>query len=225
MSSASRIVVTGTDTGVGKTHIACALAHALKSAGLSVSAIKPIESGVSLLEPGDEDGARLAAATGQRQPRRALLRLSAPIAPPEAAEQEGVTIDLEGLLERAVQLADGADVCLIEAAGGLLSPLSWDGNALDVARRLGASTLLVSADRLGTVNHTLLSLSALDAAEIPVAGVVLSAPEHADASTGHNAAAIQRLAPGHRVVMAPREPEPERLQGCVAHLVRKLSGA
>ena len=81
---------------------------------------------------------------------------------------------------------------------------------VDVARALGACALVVAVDRLGTINQALLTLSALELAGVPCAGVVLTTPETADLSTGTNAAAISRLSGLDRVVAAPRSAYPDR---------------
>src|SRR5512141_2177053 len=126
-------LIVGTDTGVGKTWITCALAQALKDAGQRVVAVKPIET--DCLDPPrvDEDGIRLAAATGQAGPKRALVRLPGQVAPAIAADQAGVTIDYDDLVARIRALATPETLLLVEGAGGLLSPLTWTDNHLDLA--------------------------------------------------------------------------------------------
>ena len=84
---------------------------------------------------------------------------------------------------------------------------------MDVARALGACALVVGVDRLGTINHTLLTLSALELSGIPCAGVVLTSPDAPDQSTGTNAAAIARLSGLDRVVAAPKTAYPDRSEG------------
>ena len=81
---------------------------------------------------------------------------------------------------------------------------------VDVARALGACALVVAVDRLGTINQTLLTLSALELAGVPCAGVVLTTPEFSDQSTGFNATAIARLSGLDRVVAAPKAAYPDR---------------
>jgi dethiobiotin synthetase len=187
------VVVAGTDTGVGKTFVGCALAGALARAGRRVLAGKPVESGCGDGPRDAEDGALLAAATGQREPREALVRLRAPIAPALAAEREGVTIDLDALAARIRAMGRGFDVVLVEGAGGVLSPLSWTRDVTHVARDLDARVLLVSADRLGVLHHVRASVQTLLDTWLLPAGVVLSAPAEPDASTGTNTAALARV--------------------------------
>lgn len=208
MANRTTVVLTGTDTGVGKTWAGRALALALRQAGRAVVAIKPIESGCAA-EPGQaEDGALLAAATGQAEPRHALRRFRAPVAPAVAADAEGGNLELDQLATEIEQHSRQADVLLLEGAGGVLAPLAWDWTVLDLARVFEASALVLGSDRLGVINHTLLTLSALDLAGIRVAGVVLTPPATPDPSTGHNAGAIGRLSGIERVRVAPRADDP-----------------
>lgn len=202
-STGHAIVITGTDTSVGKTFTGIGLATALRRRGRRVVAVKPLESGCGDVASATEDGVALARATGQLEPTQALLRFRDPVAPPEAADREGRSIDFDALLERVVRHSVGAEIALVEGAGGLLSPLTWDKNVLDVARHLRASVLLIAADRLGTINHTLMALEIVKAAELPLLGVILNPPGVADASTGSNAAAIERLSGLRRIATVP----------------------
>ena len=169
-----RFLVVGTDTGVGKTHVGVGLARAWRTLGLNVVALKPVESGIADLQPEEEDGVRLARATGQSAPLQALQRLSAPIAPPAAADRDGVTVSLEGMVAGLREAEGDADIVLIEGAGGVLSPLSWEHTALDLAREMDASVILVAADSLGALNQVGSALRVLWAENLEVLAVVLS---------------------------------------------------
>lgn len=213
-------LVVGTDTSVGKTYITCALARALVAAGQRVVAIKAVETGTTG-EPGDhEDGVLLARATGQAEPRAALVRLRTPIGAAMAADVDGVRIDVRELTDRIRALSTGVDQVLVELVGGLLSPFTWEDDALDFAHLLDARAVVVGADRLGTINHILLTLQALKAERIPIVGVVLSAPEEADATTGTNADAIHRLSGLDAVVTVPHLPSPAQ----AAEAVKEVAG-
>src|SRR6478752_9087069 len=198
-----RILVTSTGLGVGKTWVTCALARALRDAGRQVIAIKPVETGCSGQPGKGEDGVRLARATGQTQPAHAILRLAEPVAPVLASERAGADIDFDALVLKIERYAESAEVTLIEGAGGLLTPVTWEWNMTDLARALGAGALVVGVDRRGTINHTLLTLSALELAGIPCAGVVLT-QEVRDSSSGANATAIARLSGVERIKTLPR---------------------
>jgi dethiobiotin synthetase len=203
-----RILVTGTDTNVGKTWVACALAHTLRGTGKGVVAIKPVETGCSDPPTVREDGVLLAHATGQSQPAHAILRLSEPGAPVLAGDRTDGAIDFDALVLKIERYAEDAEFLLIEGTGGLLTPVTWEWSMTDVARALGASALVVAVDRLGTINHTLLTLSALELAGIACLGVVLTAPGGRDRSAAANAAAIARLSGIDRVIVVPRAADP-----------------
>jgi dethiobiotin synthetase len=203
------VVVAGTDTGVGKTFVACALARALARAGRRVLAVKPVESGCTESAPEQEDGALLAVATGQPEPRRALVRLRAPIAPALAAEREGVALDVDALAASVKAMGATFDVVLVEGAGGLLSPLSWTRDVTHLAHGLDAGVLLVAADRLGVIHHVRAAVQVLFDTYLSPEAIVLSSPEEPDASTATNAAALARVLAAYgevasRVVRVPR---------------------
>jgi dethiobiotin synthetase len=196
----STVLVTGTGIRVGKTRVACGLAGALGAAGRRVVAVKAVETGRGDATAVEDDGAVLAAATGQAEPREPLVRLTAPVVPALAAEREDTTIDLDALVLRIEELRTGTDVLLLEGAGGLLSPIAWEWSVVELAQTLGAAVLVVGIDAVGVINHALLTLSSLELAGLPVLGVVLTPPDAADASTGTNAAAIARVSGLDRVV-------------------------
>jgi dethiobiotin synthetase len=203
-----RVLITGTGAGVGKTWVACALVRALRDLGKQVIAIKPVETGRSGQPTDWEDGVRLAKATGQEQPTQAIIRLPLPGAPVLGGEGVESAIDFDALVLKIERYIDGAEFGLVEGTGGLLTPVTWEWNMTDLARDLGACALIVAEDRFGTINHTLLTLSALELAGIPCAGVVLTTPETTDRSTGVNAAAIARLSGVDRVMAVPRAADP-----------------
>ncbi|MDP6942568.1 MAG: dethiobiotin synthase [Myxococcota bacterium] len=195
------VCVTGTDTDVGKTWVTAALGAALVARGKSVVAIKPVESGLGGGDLGD--GAVLAAATGQEAPTQALTRLCAPLAPPVASEREEVRLDTAMWISEIRRYSRGADVTLVEGAGGLLSPLTWSSTFRDLALVLKARTLVVGLDRLGTLNHTLMTLELLNRSGVVPIGVVLNTV-NSDSSTGSNAASLQRVQPFLGVATVPR---------------------
>lgn len=225
------VVVVGTDTGVGKTLVTCALAHALRAEGKRVLAIKPIETGIG---PGDDagtDGAELARASGQEKPRAALVRLRDPLTPALAAEREGVTIDVDALADEIRELGQGYDVVLVECAGGVLSPLSWTHDATTLAHRLKEDyVLLVGSDRLGTISLIHTAVQCLLDTWLHATAIVLSAPATPDASTGTNAGVLRRRLAHYggaheRIVEVPRVASPEDAAGSLADVVRWLAAA
>jgi dethiobiotin synthetase len=163
-----RLVVCGTDTDVGKTVVSALLVQ-----GLGATYWKPVQSG---LEGGGDTGRvrRLLDLPAERiQPE--AYRLAAPMSPHWAAERQGVTIDPERLALPAIE-----GPLVVETAGGLLVPLRRDWLQIDQIARWGLPVLLVARSGLGTLNHTLLSLEALARRRIPVLGLVLNGPPHAD---------------------------------------------
>ncbi len=203
MNKRNAILITGTDTGVGKTLVARGLARALCEKGLKTLAVKPVESGVALESSPNEDGVLLAAATGQDHPTQALTRLTCPVAPPVAADREGVELPFEDWVREIEVLSNQADIVLVEGAGGFLSPLTWEASARDLAKRLEAPALLVVGNRLGCVNHTLLTVEALNRAGIPLVGIILSAVGEEDESFETNADTIRRSSSVERIASLP----------------------
>ncbi|EYD73679.1 dethiobiotin synthase [Limimaricola hongkongensis] len=153
------IIVTGTDTGIGKTIVSAALVQLL-----GARYWKPVQSGLE--EETDSDiVARLSGAEVLPE----AVRLSLPASPHISAEAEGVRIDPETL-----KLPEISGPLVVEGAGGLMVPLDDETTFLDLFARWGAPVVLVARTALGTINHSLLSLAALRAAGVPVAGVIFS---------------------------------------------------
>jgi dethiobiotin synthetase len=188
----SGLLVTGTDTGVGKTVVACALARGLRAAGRRVTVMKPVETGVTEA-PGDALRLRDAAADPAPLDEICPYRLRAPLAPAVAARLEGVTIDLARLEALIRRRLEGADVLLLEGAGGLLVPIADSVTWADLAARLRLPLLVVAANRLGTINHCALTARVAEEMGLSVAGFVLSSPGGRDLSADTNAAAITGL--------------------------------
>ncbi|MCC6847758.1 MAG: dethiobiotin synthase [Deltaproteobacteria bacterium] len=169
----SVVVVTGTDTGIGKTVVATAVAAALARRGRRVGVMKPAETGCA---PDPEDALALAAAAGDPSPLDDVCpyRFRDPVAPMLAAERAGVAIDVAALVERAERRAATVDVLLVEGAGGLLVPLAPDASFADLAARLAARVLVVVGSRLGAINHALLTFEALERRGLAAAGYVVN---------------------------------------------------
>lgn len=177
------VLVTGTDTGVGKTWIACGLARALTQEEWIVAVRKPAESGCELVdgEPFPEDAAALRVASGSVEPIEDIcaVRLVEALAPGIAAERAGVMVDVDAIVAEYRARAADLDSLVVEGAGGLLVPLARGVTYADFAERLGARLLVVTAAKLGAINHTLLTLEAARARGLDVIGVVVNhaAPE------------------------------------------------
>ncbi len=175
------LFITGTDTGVGKTIVAAGLVRLARNAGIRAIAVKPMETGCQVrsgvLFP--EDGAFLAEAAENDLSLDECVpfRFSLPASPARAAAMEGCGLNMADVEEHVRALTEDADLTVVEGAGGLMVPIQGRLMMIDLAQRLGYSSLLVGRTRLGTINHTLLSLHALKERGIPIAGVVLSCSE------------------------------------------------
>jgi dethiobiotin synthetase len=153
------VVVTGTDTGVGKTLVTAALAASAGVRGLAVAVVKPAQTGVGTGEESDvEVVVRLAAPATTRE----LARYPDPLAPWTAARVAGATpLDMTDVKTATSALVAEHDVVLLEGAGGLLVEMGERWDMADLAASVGASVVLVVRPGLGTLNHTALTLEAL----------------------------------------------------------------
>lgn len=168
----SVLVVTGTSTDVGKTVVTAALAALAASLGRTVAVCKPGQTGVAPGEPGDlAEVQRLSGVTGTVE----LARYPEPLAPDTAARRANLPMLELGAVADAVRFLDsGHDLTLVEGAGGLLVRLGAQGfTLLDVARELDAPVLVVASAGLGTLNHSALTVAALDAAGVSCPGLVV----------------------------------------------------
>jgi dethiobiotin synthetase len=174
----SGLLVTGTDTGVGKTVVACALAAALVERGLRTTVWKPVETGWDASAEDASDAARLRRAVGSAEPLEAICpyRLRAPLAPAVAARLEGIAIDVGHLARLYCARVASADIVVVEGAGGLLVPLTETTTYAELADDLGIPILIVGANRLGVINHVALTARVATAAGLHVIGFVLNTP-------------------------------------------------
>ena len=231
------LLITGTDTNVGKTWVTCFIARELIACGLRVAAYKPVCSGAIITSTMDapgtitgnlagtspanslviwEDVERLKAVIGEEWSDEIICpqRFLAPLAPPIAAKQEGRTVDFLRILSGAYQFP-GADVLLIEGAGGWLSPLTEQFTVADVAAKLRAPVLIVARAGLGTINHTLLTIESIRHRGLEIAGVVLNEPRPTDhdASTATNPEEIERRSGVPVLGVLPHGGDPGLLRG------------
>lgn len=203
------VFVTGTDTNVGKTYVACALARRARARGHKVFAFKPIETGCTATEGGllgaDQELLAVAAGDWQTGALRGLYRFPLPAAPLVAAQQVGSAIDLD-LVERTVRdgaAQSGASWTLVEGAGGWRVPITADADMAALAGRLRLPVLVVARAGLGTINHSLLTLEAIERDGLSVAGLVLSRREADDpAAAESNLAQIHRRWAGTILILS-----------------------
>jgi len=184
----SAFVVTGTDTGIGKTVFAAALTGAL-----GAHYWKPVQSG--LADGADKDSvASLAAVPAERIIPEAY-RLTEPLSPHRAAELDRVTIDPDVLVLPVVR------PLVVEGAGGALVPLTREVTYADVFAEWGLLTIIVARTSLGTINHSLLTIEALRARRVPIHGVAFVGEANED-----NEATICEMGKVHRLGRLPLLP-------------------
>jgi dethiobiotin synthetase len=168
-------LVTGTDTGVGKTVLAAAIAASLRARGVRVAAFKPVVTGLDEPEPGrPADHELLGAAAGADPHAVAPLRFGPPVSPHLAAELAGVAIEPDALAAAARAAGAAAEALVVEGVGGLLVPLAPGHTVRDLARALGLPVVVAARPGLGTINHSLLTVEAARAAGLDVRAVVLT---------------------------------------------------
>jgi dethiobiotin synthetase len=198
------LFVTGTDTGVGKTLVSCALIRGLRDRGLDVAAMKPIETGVGPAGPLDAIALREAAGASDLLTDVCPQQFALPAAPNVAAAAECRAVDLAAITSAFGRLSAGRDLVVVEGAGGLLVPIAEGFGMLELARRLGLPALIVARAALGTINHTLLTLQAAEIGKLDVIGVVISHSggelSHADSA---NLAELRRELSGRLVGEVP----------------------
>ena len=165
--SARTVLVTGTDTGIGKTHSSVALLHAFRRAGLRAVGMKPIASGCDWIDGRwrNEDALALQAASDPRPDYADInpVALPEPTAPTLAAVAAGVTVDIADLHAAHARLAAGAELVLVEGAGGWDAPLAEGLEHQDLARQFGGAVVLVVGIRLGCLSHARLTARAIAA--------------------------------------------------------------
>lgn len=165
--SARSVLVTGTDTGIGKTHSSVALLHALRHGGLRAVGMKPIASGCDWIDGRwrNTDAVALQAASDPRPDYVDInpVALPEPTAPTLAAIAAGVTVDVADLYAAHARLASTADVVLVEGAGGWDAPLAVGLEHRDLAHHLGGAVVLVVGLKLGCLSHARLTARAIAA--------------------------------------------------------------
>ena len=190
------LFVTGTDTGVGKTQITAALARLLNERNLIVRPRKPVESGCRLgdadLIPSDAVTLQAAAKSDELLISICPYRFELALSPELAAALVGVSLTLDEVCAACRQGVTETDFLLVEGAGGFYSPLASGVLNADLAVALSLPVLLVAADCLGTIGHTLLAVEAIKRRGLTLAGVVLNQVTPAVDPQMDNAAELSR---------------------------------
>ena len=194
------IFIAGTDTEIGKTHVAAAIAQQMLASGLQVGVYKPVASGCFRGPDGNlvsDDAQRLWTAAGCPETLESVCpqRFELPLAPPTAATAEGRRVDRQQMIEGARWWSQRCDSLVVEGAGGLMSPLDEGYFNADLARDLDADVLIVAGNKLGVINHTLQTIITAHFYHLRVLGIILNQSTlTVDDSVKTNATAIHRYA-------------------------------
>ena len=198
--------ITGTDTGVGKTIIAGALILVIRSLGLRVCGMKPIETGCMKAERGFKDRV-LETSDGMFLKETAdmddsidvitPIRFEKPLAPFPASEIEGIPVDIDKIKKAFKYLLKKYDMVVVEGIGGLLVPIQRDYFVLDLAKDFGLPIIIVSRPGIGTINHTLLTVNYAMKEGLNVAGIILnySRPPENTLAEQTNPEVIRQISP------------------------------
>ncbi len=218
--------ITGTDTGVGKTAVAAGLARLLRQRRTDVGVMKPVASGCRRDAGGwrCDDTDALIAAAGSRDAyaRVTPVAYAEPLSPHMASRLAGRRATRGEIRPRVLAaheaLADAHELLLVEGIGGFLVPLADDWTVADLAADLGLPVLVVAADRLGVISHTLLTIEAIRARDLPLAGVILNRPGPPGHAALTNAEAIRAVTDAPLFGPVPYLPdaEPDELADALA---------
>jgi dethiobiotin synthetase len=207
-------LVTGTDTGVGKTLVASALLRAFALSGLRAVGMKPVATGCRSAAPAraNEDVAALIDASSVRAPIDLInpYCFEPPIAPHIAAQQTGTSISLARIRDCYLSLASLADRVVVEGAGGLLAPLNRTEDFGDLVRSLELSVVLVVGMRLGCLNHALLTAEAIRSRGLLFAGWVANRIDGAMPFFEDNLETLRQKLPAPLIAIVPFAPDSAR---------------
>ncbi len=168
------LFVTGTDTGVGKTLVACAIVSALRGRSIDVGVMKPVETGVGKAGPLDALALQRAAETQDPIELICPQQFALAAAPPAAARAAEQSVDLYAIRNAFAEICKRRELVVVEGAGGLLVPITDEVDMAGLAGEFDLPLLVVTRASLGTINHTLLTLEVAQKRGLEVAGVVIS---------------------------------------------------
>ncbi|HMP76448.1 MAG TPA: dethiobiotin synthase [Kiritimatiellia bacterium] len=223
------VIVVGTDTGVGKTHVAAAMLLALRARGVDALPMKPVQTGAEHGRAPDLDFSLARAGIGFDTALYDLLapyRLALPASPHLAARTAGTAIEPARILDAFRLLRARGHALVVEAAGGVLVPLTDALMQVDLLLEFNLPFVVVARPGLGTLNHTLLTLEALRKREARIAAIVLNGSNPVgDAIEEDNARTLARLNPGLPVHRFPRLPDapPDALRAAGESLLAAMA--
>jgi dethiobiotin synthetase len=210
------LFITATDTEVGKTVIAGAIANYFLRQGARIAVSKPMATGCVYRREGmvSEDAEFLASCADARFPLDIICpqRYREPLAPAVAADRAQQPLDWNAIDRSLQMMTRQSDVIVVEGIGGILVPLDKDHTTLDLAKWLGLATVIVARPNLGTLNHTLLTIETLRRAGITIAGVVINRypAESASVAEETNPRYIEKFGKVPILAIVPNEPALKR---------------
>lgn len=223
---ANGFFIAGTDTGVGKTYVACALLSALSKAGRRAVGMKPVASGCRLTSQGlrndDADTLMLASAVQAPYAEVNPYAFAPPISPHIAAQEAGTEIDPDIVRQRFSRLAKQADRVVVEGAGGWLTPIGERLTMADIAVSIGLPVVLVVGMRLGCLNQALLTQEAIARSTLPFAGWIANCVDPAMDRLEENVDTLRRRLRAPLWALLPRSPTGVS-QSVVDHLTKVIA--
>ena len=220
------VFIAGTDTGIGKTHAACTLLHALRAAGHRACGMKPVASGCTETPNGlrNDDALALQAASSTTPPYALInpIALRAPLSPHLAAAHDGVEISLAPLRAAFDHLSGDYPKVVVEGVGGWLVPLAPRLLAADIARQWQLPVILVVGLRLGCLNHALLSARTIEADGCRLLGWIGNCIDPTMDAPDENLATLSELLPAPCLGVLPHGVAPAQAASRLAAAVAAL---
>jgi|SRR6185437_14186258 len=223
------LFITATDTEVGKTVVAGAIADWFRRRRFRVGVCKPVASGCKHVREGlvSEDAEFLAHCADADAPLDIICpqRFAEPLAPAIAAERAGRPLDWEAIDRALREISSQSDVMIVEGVGGVMVPMDGKFLVRDVIQWLGLPAVVVARPGLGTINHTLLTLTALREAKIPIAGVVINRypADNAGIAEETNLRLIEKWAKAPLLTVVPDEAiKPPMLPGGIVAAMQRV---
>jgi len=213
LPKARGLLVTGTDTDVGKTLVAGTIARCLREQSYRVEVFKPVATGCRPMRGSlvSTDAEFLAACADSTRSLSEItpVRYKAPLAPNVAAGLAGELVDLDAVFATYARLTDDCDAIIVEGIGGLLCPITDEFSVAHLAKMMDLPLVIVARAGLGTINHTLLTIHAARSAGLAIAGVVVNryAPDSTDAAMRTNPHQIQQRGKVPVLALVPDEPD------------------
>jgi dethiobiotin synthetase len=225
----SRLFVSGSGTGVGKTPVSCILVRQLRAAGRDVRALKPVISGFDPSGVADSDTGRLLTAMDEPLDKAAIgsispWRFSEPLSPDMAAAREGRRLDVGEIAGfcRYAGPAEGDAVVIAEGVGGVMTPLSEEETVIDWMTALNWPVVLVAGSYLGTLSHTLTAMEAVRYRGLPLSGIVISESADNPVPLVETIETIARFVPETPVIGLPRHDTAHENTGDLPNIAEAL---